>query len=138
MAESKRIEKTLASCDIDEFFIQTNKIRHLVEKWLKSINIKELRGEIPEFPADAKPDEIAEAKTERNKKFLSELFERLFEKHADLTKELLCAVCFVDYKDRKSYPIREYFRVANEMINDKDVVDFFMSLISLGRSGIFN
>ena len=132
----KHIEKTLASCDIDEFFIQTNKVRKIVEKWLKAVNFKELRGKMPEFPENATAEEKAEIRSAKNKQFLSDLLTSLFETNAELTKELLCTLCFVDLKERKDYPVREYFKAANELINDKDVVDFFMSLGSLGRSGI--
>ena len=127
------ITKTLANCSFDEFFAQTNKIRKLVEKWLEALDFKGMREKLPAFPEGATAEELAKQKSENNRAYLHALLEALFEENAELTKELLCALCFVEYGKRNEHSAREYIKAANDLINDQVVVDFFMSLAALGR-----
>jgi len=133
--------KTLASCKPTEFLKQTNAIRKSVEKWLTATDIMNIRKRLPEkeIPTISMTLEERQAMELRNKKAteeqmkqnMSAMLDAALETHAEETLELLALCCFVDPKNVDDYPVSEYLKAFNELINDESVVGFFTSLVRL-------
>lgn len=148
--------KNLANCEPVEFLTQTNKIRKAAAKWIKDTKIMEVRKnkprlkelvEIDESMPDDKKAEIeemnAKIKAENQKilreqqyKNLSDILDNALETHAQETAELLAMMCFVEPKDMNSHKVTEYLKEFGEIISDKDVLDFFISLMRLENLNI--
>lgn len=128
--------KTLANCKPSEFLVQTNKIRHAVEKWLKMTDIQSLREKVPPFVEGQTPAERKKALAEQSRKNLSAILDTIMEEHPQETVELLGMLCFIEPENVDDYPVRDYLEAFNELLNDTAVVGFFMSLIRLGQTDI--
>lgn len=143
--------KNLANCPPVEFLVQTNKIRKAAAIWIKDTKIMEIRKnkpklkelvEIDESMSDDKKAEIEEMNTkikaenqkilrEQQYKNLSDILDNALETHAQETAELLAMMCFVEPKDMNNHKVTEYLKEFGEIISDKDVLDFFVSLMRL-------
>jgi hypothetical protein len=140
--------KTLASCKPSEFLVQTNKIRKSVERWLKDTKILDIRKNIPkptkvtdDMSEEEKEKIIKKNREARNKaarENLSKILDAILEKYPEETLEVLALVCFIEPKDADNYKVTDYLRAIAEILNDKDVIDFFGSLIQWGQSDILN
>lgn len=133
--------KNLANCTPIEFLKQTNKIRHEVESWLKDTKILDIRKHRPNL-IDLKPsmtdDEMKEAKAENTKrsreqvkKNISDMLDAALDEYTEQTLRLLALMCFVEPEDANSHKPIEYLNAFTEIISDKDVLDFFTSLMRL-------
>ena len=133
--------KNLANCTPIEFLKQTNKIRHEVESWLKDTKILDIRKNRPDL-IDLKPsmtdDEMKEAKAENTKrtreqirKNISDMLDAALDQYTEQTLRLLALMCFVEPEDANSHKPIEYLNAFTEIISDKDVLDFFTSLMRL-------
>lgn len=140
--------KNLANCTPVEFLKQTNKIRHSVEGWLKDTGILEIRKNKPQLIeiTDSMSDE-EKAKAEREnkermtaqvKKNISDMLDKAFETNADKTVEVLALLCFIEPKDANSVKPTVYLKNASEILSDKDVIDFFISLMRLEQTNILD
>ena len=125
--------KNLANCKPSEFLRQTNKIRKSVDKWLKLTDIKNIRKNVPEIPSDLSTEERQELMFEQGKKNLNAMLENILEVHPDETLELLALLCFVEPEDVDNHTVTEYLSSFNEIINNKEVIDFFGSLMRLAN-----
>lgn len=133
-------------CVPTEFIKQTVKIRKVAEKWLKTTGIIEIirkEANLIKIYDDMSEEEKKEAiaKNEESSKALVKekalgLFDAAFEKDPDGTLELLALSCFTDPKDVDSHTMAEYFEALDEMANDKNVINFFISFIQLGHMSI--
>ena len=135
--------KTLANCSPKEFFAQTIKIRKSVEKWLKDTDILNIRARQPEFTPEVKEgmtrEELTEAINKRKEAFAEQakknafdMIDAMMDKYPEETIEVMAHVCFIDPEKANDYPMSEYLANITEIINDKAVLDFFTSLVSLG------
>lgn len=124
--------KNLANCTPREFFKQTNLIRKSVAKWLTDTDIMNIRKRMPQF-SDEDTEEKEEVLQEQAKKNLSAILDAILDDHLDETLELLALVCFVDPADVDNYPMVEYLESITEMINNKTVLSFFISLMRLAN-----
>lgn len=145
VSESKM--KTLTNCTPTEFFIQTNKIRKAVEKWVtvtELMKIRQIKPDIKEIPIDVSAEdreriveENRQAIHEQGLKNLSAMLDSMLEKHPKETLEVLALTCFIDPKNVDNYPITVYLKAINDIISNKEVLDFFASLAQLvNRSGL--
>lgn len=135
--------KTLATCKPSEFLRQTNRIKKSVEKWLTDTDIMNIRKRVPvyEMVPQGASDEDKKAIVDRNKqvadeqakKNISAMLDAILEDHPDETLEVLALCCFVEPSDADNYPMVKYLEAFNSLINDKAVIDFFISLASLAR-----
>ena len=125
--------KTLATCNPREFLAQTNKIRKLAADWLDKTRILEIRKNMPEIREGMSAVEYKEAKSKQVRKNLKEMLDAILDEHPDETAELLGLMCFIDPEDLDNYRMTDIMRAATELINDQDVIDFFISLIRLGQ-----
>lgn len=126
--------KNLANCKPSEFLVQTNKIRKSVEKWLKITDISNIRKAVP--PAkDGQTAEERKAELEKQaKKNLSKMLDSVMEKHPNETLELIALMCFIEPENVDDYPVSFYLEAFTELMNDKAVLGFFTSLLSLART----
>lgn len=123
--------KNLANCKPSEFLKQTNKIRKSVSKWLADTDIMNIRKRMPNIPDDATDEERQQAIEGQAKKNLNALLDAILDEHPDETLELLALLCFVEPEDVDNYEMTEYLTSFNELINNKAVLSFFMSLTQL-------
>lgn len=123
--------KNLANCKPSEFLKQTNRIRKSVSKWLADTDVLNIRKRMPNIPDDATDEERKKAIERQAKENLNSLLDAILEKHPDETLELLALLCFVEPKDVDNYEMAEYLSSFNELINNKAVLSFFMSLTQL-------
>lgn len=137
--------KTLATCKPSEFLQQTCKIKKAVEKWLTDTDILNIRKRLPVLemvPKDG-TDEERRAAFERNKKLteeqakknISAILDAILEEYPEETLEVLGLCCFVEPEHIDDYTVGDYLRAFNSIISDEDVIDFFISLASLGQKG---
>lgn len=136
--------KTLATCKPSEFLRQTNRIKKAVEKWLTDTDIMNIRKRLPVpevVPLEATVEERAaifernkKAVQEQSKKNVSAMLDAILDEHPEETLEVLALCCFVEPDNADDYPVSEYLAAINTLINDKAVIDFFTSLVLLGRT----
>lgn len=134
--------KTLVTCKPSEFLRQTNRIKKAVEKWLKDTDIMNIRKRLPslEVVAMNATDEERREIAARNKKLseeqarknVSAMLDAILEEHPQETLELLGLCCFIEPEHVDDYKVTDYLNAFNSIINDKAVIDFFISLASLG------
>lgn len=136
--------KTLATCKPSEFLRQTNRIKKAVEKWLTDTDIMNIRKRLPVaevVPVEATVEEQAaifernkKAVQEQSKKNVSAMLDAILDEHPEETLEVLALCCFVEPENVDDHPVSEYLAAINTLINDKAVIDFFTSLVLLGRT----
>lgn len=134
--------KTLANCNDEDFLRQTNKIRRAVEKWLTITEIKKIRERMPKIKPipeglDKKQAELIEKENERHKtqqmkKNLDDILDAVLEEHPKETLEIIKLCCFVDPSD-ETHKITYYMAAFAEMFANEDVLNFFTSLMNLGK-----
>ena len=132
--------KNLASCKPSEFIAQTVKIKKIASKWLEETDILNIRQKAPEYfkvtenmSAEEKADIIkknAELMKKQSMKNLSEIFDNCFEKYPEDTLAVLALSCFVEPKDVDKHTMAEYLGCFTEMMECKEVRDFFSLLAS--------
>lgn len=138
--------KTLATCKPSEFLKQTSRIKKSVEKWLTDTDIIDIRKRMPaleEASLDATVEEKA-AIYARNKKItqeqarknISAMLDAILDEHPEETLEILALCCFVEPANVDDYAVNVYLEAFNSLINDKAVLDFFISLASLAQTNI--
>lgn len=140
--------KNLTNCTPIEFLKQTNRIRHSVEKWLKVTDIMNIKNSLPNFveinddmseeERKEKADINKELVREQNKKKLSLILDKCLDEHAEETLEMIALMCFVEPEHINEHSAMEYLKEVTEMISNKDVLDFFSSLIRLGQTDLGN
>ena len=123
--------KNLANCKPSEFLRQANRIRKSASKWLKDVNVFEIRRRKPDGYDDMTEEEKKESMREQARENLYEMMDSALETYADETLELLARLCFVEPEKADDYKVTDYLKSFTEIINDKDVMDFFISLIRL-------
>ena len=136
--------KNLANCKPTEFMVQANKIRKSVEKWLTVTEIREIRSKQPQLEtvpmgaSDEERERIFKANKERQmeqaRQNISDMLDSIMEKHPQETLEILALASFIDPKDIDDYSISDYLGSFNEILENKNVVRFFTSLMSMGRA----
>lgn len=125
--------KTIANCNPKEFLVQTNKIRKHVAKWLSLTKILEIRKNVPEFDVDASAEDRSAAEQEQMKKNLTAILDAVLEDHPEETAELLGLLCFVEPDDLENHSMAEFLGAFSEIIDNPEVVGFFISLAQLAK-----
>lgn len=120
--------KNLANCSPLEFFVQTNKIRKSVEKWLTLTDILNIRKTLPRIDANA--SEIDKKKAIENQVFmnLNKILDAILEDHPEETAELLGLLCFIEPEDIENHKMTELFGSFSEILDSPEVIGFFTSL----------
>lgn len=141
--------KNLAQCTPTEFLVQTNKIRHAVEKWLTVTDIMNIRKRKPMGLPVAMPG-VSEAENrevlkqreammaEQAKRNMTAILNAILEEHPQETLEVLALCCFVEPEDVDNHTVSEYFGAVFDMIEDENVMRFFTLLAQLEQKNIFS
>ena len=132
--------KNLANCTPKEFLQQTYKIKKLAEKWVKEIDLLNIRKNVPilEDVKGLSGDELKEVQ-KRNRKAVNDkmmenlmiVLDKMMDEHMDDTIAILALVCFVDPEDAENHSMSEYLGAIGELISDPGVMGFFTSLAQL-------
>lgn len=138
--------KNLANCKPSEFLSQTFKIKKEVENWIKNCGILEIRAkmpeieEIPENASDIEKRAIASRNIEKMRKKgmenFMEILDAALDRNADATLRILALSCFVEPQDVDEHSISEYLGCITEILEDKNVISFFTSVVRLGQKNI--
>jgi len=138
--------KNLANCTPTEFLRQTIKIKRLVESWLTSEDIKEIRARMPELEKVTESmtkEERTEVLKENQKRMkeqgtknFMDILEVLMDKNEKTTLSLIGLCCFVEPAEIDNYPMSEYMGSIADLIEDENVIRFFVSLARLGQTSI--
>ncbi len=138
--------KNLVTCTPTEFMYQTNRIRKRAESWFKVTGITDIRKrkadleDIPKGATKAEKDAINKRNNEKVSALAKEnvglILDAIMEEHPKETLELLALACFVEPENVDDHKVSFYLRNLSEIISDEDVIGFFTSLASLGRTGI--
>lgn len=140
--------KTLVTCKPSEFLRQTNRIKKAVEKWLTDTDVLNIRKRLPsleKMPEGASEEERL-AIFERNKKLaeeqaqknLSAMLDAMLEEHPEETLQILALCCFIEPEHVDDYKVTDYLNAFNSIISDRAVLNFFISLASLGQTITFD
>jgi hypothetical protein len=124
--------KTLANCSPREFLVQTNRIRKSVAKWLTLTKVFELRKRMPKLPANATREEREAAAAEQIQANARAMLDAILDEHPEETAELLGLLCFVEPEDLDNHSMTEFFGAIADILNSKEIIDFFTSLVNLG------
>lgn len=124
--------KTLANCSPREFLIQSNKIRKSVAKWLSLTKLLDIRKNLPAIPEDATEDERRDAIAKQVQANATAMLDAILDDHPEETAELLGLLCFVEPDDLDNHSMTEFFGAISEILNSREIIDFFTSLVSLG------
>lgn len=125
--------KNLANCKPSEFLKQTNLIRKSVANWLELTDVLNIRQKKPDLSGlDEKEKRAAlEAQAKEN---LNEMLEAILEEHPEETLEVLALICFVEPEDADNHSVAEYLDALSEIISNKAVLNFFISLARLEKT----
>ena len=124
--------KNLANCTLREFLRQTNKIRKAVKKWMDDTKIIDIRARMPQIPDIADDEARAEAFRRQGIENLNDVLDAALEKYPDETAEIIGLCCFKEPDELDDLRVSDILAAAREMIDDPEVVGFFMSLARLG------
>lgn len=124
--ETKR--KTLANCKLSEFTAQANKYRRFVNEYYKKLNVPELAKKFVE----KYKDKDAEGHTEVSREFISDVLTAMLEEYPAETVKAISIMGFMTYEEAENLDPTEAFWIALECIMSQKVLDFFISVESLG------
>ena len=127
--------KNLANCTPREFLRQTNKIRKAVSKWLTLTKIMEIRKRLPELPEGLNEEERQARLVDQIQENANAMLDMILDEHPDETAELLGLLCFIEPEDLDQHSVAEMLGAFTELMNSREVIDFF---ISLGRLASVN
>ena len=123
--------KNLANCKPSEFFAQTNKIRKSVSRWLTETDIMNIRRRMPTIPDGMSEEDRNKAMRRQAEENFNSILDAIFDEHPSETLELLALLCFVEPENVDDYETSEYLGAFAELINNENVINFFISLIKL-------
>lgn len=138
--------KNLANCKPSEFLKQTLRIKRLVEKWLTSEDIKEIRKRLPEKEkilqtmTKEEQGEIMirnqKAQQEQMMKNFMDILDIMLDKKFDETLAVIALCCFVEPENVDDYPLEEYLGSIADLLENPNVLRFFVSVAQLGQTNI--
>ena len=123
--------KNFAHCTPSEFFAQTNKIRKSVSRWLTETDIMNIRRRMPTIPDGMSEEDRNKAMRRQAEENFNSILDAIFDEHPSETLELLALLCFVEPENVDDYETSEYLGAFAELINNENVINFFISLIRL-------
>lgn len=138
------VRKNLANCKPSEFMAQCGRVAKSVEKWLEVTDVMNIRRKVPKMmpiPEDATPEKTKEIMDEYKltlqkaaKDNIGEIINSVMIDHPQETLELLALLCFVEPENVDDHSISFYLANLAELLNDKDVISFFSSLMRLEQT----
>lgn len=124
--------KTLANCNLREFLMQTNKIRHAAADFYKFVGFSEIRKIMPEFKGDEDDETKAAMLREQSRKNLSVMIDKCLEENVDKTIELVGMLCFKTPEEAQEMDSGEFLDVVFDVIGSERVINFFSRLVNSG------
>lgn len=135
--EEVKKAKNLTNCNLREFTIQTRLIKHHLEKWLKETDIMNIRKNLPDIPDDIDDEKKQELLMDQGIKNVSAMLDAMLDDYPEDTITLIALLCFVPFDEIDVHPMTYYMQSITEMLRDKTVWDFFISLaVAARRIGI--
>ena len=138
--------KNLATCKPSEFLKQTLRIKRLVEKWLTSEDIAEIRKRLPKKEAilnTMTKEEQGEVLLRNQKaqqsqmmKNFMDILDIMLDKKFDETLAVIALSCFVEPENVDDYTIDDYLGSLSDMLENRNVIRFFASVAHLGQTNI--
>ncbi len=138
--------KNLATCKPSEFLKQTLRIKRLVEKWLTSEDIAEIRKRLPKKEAilqtmtKEEQGEIMlrnqKAQQSQMMKNFMDILDIMLDKKFDETLAVIALSCFVEPENVDDYEIDDYLGCISDMLESRNVIRFFASVAHLGQTNI--
>ena len=125
--------KTLNQMDETEFLRRCWLIADAVSDLLTKTKVMELRKVMPAFNGSETEEEKKQKREEQSRKNLKAMAKSLLFDNAEATAKLLPLLYEPDV-DKDGKP--ETMRVITATIEDKDVLDFLLSLVKLGQTSI--
>lgn len=127
--------KTISDLNGVDFLRQCNKIRHEVSGILKSTKVLDIRKKVPVYE-DSDTKEIRQKKLEdQQRKNLDEILDVILDEKAEETIKLFELLIIKEDGD-KEIPGIELAMTGFQILSDKRVVDFLLSLMRLGDQAI--
>lgn len=138
--------KNLANCKPSEFLKQTLRIKRLVEKWLTSEDIAEIRKRLPKTEkilqtmTKEEQGEVLlrnqKAEKEQMMKNFMDILDVMLDRKFDETLAVIALSCFVEPENVDDYEIDEYLGCIADMLESRNVIRFFASVARVGQTNI--
>lgn len=131
--------KTLNQMNESEFLRRCWLIADAVSEYLTKTKLLELRKVMPVLTGKETPEELERKKEEQARKNVKAMAKSLLFENAEATAKLLPLLYEPDVdKDGKPETMTPFktLRVITATIEDKDVMDFLLSLMRLGQTSI--
>lgn len=126
--------KNLANCTPREFLKQGNRIRKSIENWLSLTKVLDIRKRMPNLDGMTEEEKRA-AINKQMKENLSAMLDAALDEYHEETVELLALICFVEPEDIDNYKMADFIGSISEILNNREVLSFFTSLVKLGQAG---
>lgn len=133
--------KNLANCKPTEFFKQAYKTKKAAEKWMKDLDVINIRGRVPELikiEKESTPEERKEAFEENRRRIQRAGFENTMEildkalgANAEDTLKILAYCFFIEPEEIDNYEVKDFLQGITELITTPEVVSFFTSVAQL-------
>lgn len=124
--------KTLANCNLKEFLMQTNKIRHKAADFYDIIGIADIRKTMPIMTGKETPAEAEKKRIEQGKKNLSAIIDKCLDANVDATIEIIGLMCFKTLEEAEKMDATEFIDVVFEIIGSERVLNFFTKMVKSG------
>lgn len=118
--------KHFANCTPDEFMTQVVKFRAPFVEWVNEIDIPGIRSRRPDGYDGMSDEQKAEAISKMAASNMREIITSALEKNAESTKRVMCLATFTEEKDFNKHTMVEYLSAILEMLDSKEVRNFFM------------
>lgn len=124
--------KTLANCNLKEFLMQANKIRHKAADFYDVIGIADIRKTMPIMTGKETPEEAEKKRIEQGKKNLSAIIDKCLDANIDATIEIIGLMCFKTPEEAEKMDATEFIDVVFEIIGSERVMNFFTKMVKSG------
>lgn len=117
--------KNLANCTPREFLAQAVKVADPLTAWMDEIGYKEIKQRRPDGYDQMSKEEKLDAMAAKALENMSDILGKAMQTAPDRTLEVLALSCFVEPADIDKHPMSEYLRAVREMLESREVRDFF-------------
>lgn len=141
--------KNLVRLNPEEFAVQACKIADAIDKWFSDVDFTAIkRRNLPKPLKSLDENATIEAKQKAlfdynenvakcARKIVLESIHAMLGKNAHETIAIMALACSVEAEDVNNHTMSEYLGEVAQMLNDKNVMDFFSSLLQSGVLQLF-
>lgn len=123
--------KTIAQLTGVDFLRQCNKIRYGVDAVMKNTKVLDIRKKKPTLTGNETEEEVKKKYDEQARKNVSEMLDVMLDKKPEETMKLLSLLVVLDEGEEEPSGL-ELLMTGIEVLSDKRVMDFLLSLMQLG------